>query len=293
MSTAAKSENHLKGILWMLATMLCFIGLDALMKLGLERMSLVQVTWGRFLFATMAAAAYCGRDVLVLAHSTVPKQQVVRSCLLMVTTLLFNVGISSVPLATATTVMFMTPIITTVLSVLMLNELVGPRRWSSIAVGFFGAVIVVQPWAAGTPGFNVGILFLLAAAVSNAGYQIATRSVRTDDPRTSLLFTAALGALISSCFVPWHWTSPDLIGWALLVASGIAGALGHLCIIKAFRLAPASVVSPFSYSSLIWATLLGFAIWGDLPASNVLFGAALIVAAGLYIFFREARLKML
>ncbi len=116
----------------------------------------------------------------------------------MITTAFFNAGIIFVPLVTATTIMFLTPIITTVLSVLVLQEHVGIRRWAGVAVGFIGAVIVVQPWTAGTASFNIGMLFLLAASVSNASYQIATRTVRDDHPLTSLLFTATFGAVIAS-----------------------------------------------------------------------------------------------
>jgi drug/metabolite transporter (DMT)-like permease len=284
-------ENRTRGILWMLATMVCFITLDAVMKLGLERYSLVQVTWGRFFFATMFAAFWCGRNLFALMKSSAPQQQVFRSILLMLTTGLFNAGIMFVPLATATTIMFLTPVITTVLSVFVLGEFVGLRRGSSVALGFLGAVIVVQPWAALTDGINPGALFLLVAALTNASYQIVTRKVRADDPRTSLIFTAAIGALVASLILPWFWQWPDPYGWLLLVASGLAGMLGHFCIIQAFRNAPASVVSPFSYSSLIWATLIGYLVWGDFPGNNVWVGAALIIMSGLYIFWRESILR--
>ena len=270
--------------------MLCFITLDAIMKYALQTHSLVQVTWGRFFFATVFAAMICGRSLPQLTRSKVPKLQISRSILLMVTTTLFNAGIVYVPLATGTTIMFMSPIIVTLLSVVVLQEIVGIRRWLGILVGFFGALIVVEPWNVGTSAFNVGALFLLAAAFSNAGYQIMTRRVRDDDPMTSLLFTAAFGAVVASLLLPAFWQWPTAIDWMLLMASGAAGALGHLCIIQALRYAPASVVAPFSYSSLVWASLFGLLIWKELPQLNVWLGAALIVAAGLYIFLRERQL---
>jgi drug/metabolite transporter (DMT)-like permease len=271
----------------MLATMACFVALDAMMKLGLAHHSVIQVTWGRFFFATIFALIWCGRDVQRLAKSNAPTQQSIRSVLLMVTTVLFSIGLLYLPLPTASTIMFMSPIFTTMLSVMLLGEHVGPRRWAGVALGFLGAIIVVQPWQAGTDTFNIGTLFMLAAALTNSGYQIATRKVRGDDPRTSLLFTAAFGAVITSAVVPFYWSHPDLKGWALLAGSGFFGALGHFCIIAAYRNAPASVVAPFSYTSLIWATLLGYLIWSDFPANNVWYGAALIIASGLYIFWRE------
>jgi drug/metabolite transporter (DMT)-like permease len=284
-----KTEHRGRAIAWMLATMGCFVALDALMKLALEHYSLAQVTWGRFFFATIFAALYCGRSLPNLVKSKAPGPQTWRSVFLMVTTALFNGGIMFVPLVTASTIMFLTPVFTTILAVLLLGEHVGMRRWMGIGIGFLGALVVIQPWSAFTTGLNVGAALLFAAAIFNAAYQIATRKVRQDDPRTSLLFTAALGAIVTTVIVPWFWSMPDAYGWALLAGSGLMGALGHFCIIAAFSNAPASVVSPFSYSSLVWAAGFGFVIWGEVPQPDVLVGAALIIAAGLYIFFRERK----
>jgi drug/metabolite transporter (DMT)-like permease len=289
---SAATENRLVGIAWMLATMLCFITLDAIMKYGMSLGSLVQVTWGRFFFATLFAAIVCGRDLPRLARSDSPKIQLLRSVFLMVTTGLFNLGIAQVPLAEATTIMFLGPIILTILSIFVLGELVGYRRWLGIVLGFIGAIIVIAPWQGGLSGIKSGTVFLLAAAFTNACYQITTRQLRHDEPLTSLLFTAAAGALVSSAILPWHFTMPDTLGWSLLMASGLAGLVGHLCIIQAFRAAPASVVAPFSYSSLVWATLFGFVIWGDWPQANTWIGAALIVCSGLYIAFRERKVRL-
>jgi drug/metabolite transporter (DMT)-like permease len=283
-------ENRGAGILWMLATMVCFITLDAMMKFNLQTYSLVQVTWGRFFFASLAAIVVCGRNLPNLAISHAPLKQIIRSIFLMATTGLFNAGIVSVPLATGTTIMFMSPILVTLLSIVILGEHVGIRRWAGIVVGFAGALIVIQFWKTGVEGLNHGSLILLAAALTNASYQIATRQLRADDPLTSLLFTAAAGAFVTTILLPWHWTSPDIKGWGLLVATGIAGCAGHLCLIKAFQAAPASVVAPFSYSSLVWAILFGFVVWGDFPNNSTLLGGALIISSGLYIFLRERKI---
>jgi drug/metabolite transporter (DMT)-like permease len=285
------TENRTAGILWMLATMVCFIALDAIMKYSLQSYSLVEVTWARFFFATIAAMLVCGRNLPELAISHAPKIQSLRSVLLMATTGLFNAGIVSVPLATGTTIMFMSPILVTVLSIVVLGEHVGIRRWAGIVIGFVGALIVMRVWNTSAEGLNHGTLFLLAAALTNASYQIATRRLRLDAPFTSLLFTAAAGTIVTSMLLPWHWAMPSPFGWLLLVASGVAGCAGHLCLIKAFQAAPASVVAPFSYSSLIWATLFGFVIWGDFPQWTTWLGAALIIGSGLYIFLRERQLK--
>ena len=280
-------ENRSIGILWMLATMFCFITLDAIMKHLLESYSLVQVTWGRFFFATIIAALACGRRIGTLAISRAPKLQLLRSVVLMTTTGMFNAGIRTTPLATGTTIMFLSPILLTLLSIPLLGEKVGLRRWMGIVFGFIGAVVVVQPWTGGFGGLGVGVLFLLAAALLNANYQIITRKVRHDDPMTSLLYTAAAGAVVTTAIVPWFWTWPAAVDWLLFVCSGIAGGLGHLCLIRAFRAAPASVVAPFSYSSLLWATLFGLSSGGIGQICGRGWGAALIIGSGLYIFHRE------
>jgi drug/metabolite transporter (DMT)-like permease len=282
-------ENRTRGILWMLATMFCFITLDALMKYLMETYSLVQVTWARFFFATIVAFVTCGPRIGSLAVSRHPKQQLLRSVFLMSTTGFFNAGIRTVPLATATTIMFLNPILVTVLAIPLLGEKVGLQRWIGVLLGFLGALIVVRPWQEGLGVFDYGVIFLLIAAVLNANYQILTRRVRGDDPLTSLLYTATAGAVVTSLLVPWFWAWPTALDWLLLMGTGLAGGLGHLFLIRSFRVAPASVVAPFSYSSLIWATFFGFAIWGDWPDLWTWAGAALIIGSGLYIFSRERR----
>ena len=285
-TTSDSGNTRTIGILWMLATMFCFISLDTLMKHLLENHSLVEVTWGRFFFATLATFAMCGKRLPGLAISRVPKFQMIRSVLLMTTTGLFNFGIRTTPLATATTIMFLSPLLVVVFSGPLLGEKVTPRRWLGVATGFLGALVVVRPWQEGMAQAS-GLLVLLAAALFNANYQIVTRRVRGDDPLTSLLYTATAGAIVTSAMVPWFWTWPSAFGWLQLVGTGIAGGLGHYCLIRAMRAAPASVVAPFGYSSLLWASLFGLAIWGDWPDFWTWAGAALIIASGLYIFHTE------
>ena len=271
--------------------MFCFILLDAIMKYELQTYSLVEVTWARFFFATVVAAMVCGKRLLQLAMSKAPKRQLLRSAFLMTTTGLFNAGLIHLPLATCTTIMFLSPILVTMLSNVVLGEHVGMRRWAGIVIGFIGALVVIRIWEVGVVGLNIGVLFMLGAAFANASYQITTRGLRHEDPLTSLLFTGAAGALVTSFLLPFHWSMPDAFGWALLVSSGVVGCVGHLCLIKAFQSAPAAVVAPFSYSSLVWATLFGFVVWGDVPIWTTILGAALIIGSGLYIFLREKKLE--
>lgn len=276
------------GILWMLVTVLCFTSLDTLVKHLLETYSLVQVTWARFFFATIVAAVAAGPNLPRVVKTKAPTLQLTRSLLLALTTALFNAGIRIVPLATATTIMFLAPILVTVLSVPLLKEHVGPRRWFGVLVGFVGALIVVRPWESHAGLFMSGALFLLIAALLNASYQITTRKVRLfDEPLTSMFYTSVIGALVTTVFVPWHWQWPGMTDWLLLIGTGFLGGVGHLFLIQAFRRAPASVVAPFSYSSLIWAALFGWLFFAEWPEYWTWLGAALIIGSGLYIFHRE------
>ncbi|MGE0009101.1 MAG: DMT family transporter [Parvibaculaceae bacterium] len=284
------AENSAIGILWMLATMFFFISLDTMMKELLLTYSLVQVTWARFFFATIIAAIAAGPRLPRIVRSQAPRLQLSRSLLLALTTGIFNAGIRLVPLATATTIMFLSPILVTALSVLLLKEQVGPRRWIGVGIGFLGALIVVRPWESDTDMFFLGAVLLLVAALFNANYQIITRKVRLyDGPMTSLFYTAMAGAAVTSLLLPWSWEWPRAADWLLLVGTGIAGGIGHLCLIQAFRHAPASVVAPFSYSSLVWATLFGWLFFAEWPALTTWLGAVLIIGSGLYIFHRESQ----
>jgi drug/metabolite transporter (DMT)-like permease len=225
-----------------------------------------------------------------VVRSKALKLQLARSLLLATTTGVFNAGVRLIPLATATTIMFLSPILVTILSIPLLKEHVGPRRWLGVGIGFIGALIVVRPWQTHLGVFEHGALLLLVAAFLNANYQIITRKVRLyDEPMTSLFYTAAIGALATSCIVPWYWHWPSAFDWLLFVGTGLVGGVGHLCLIQAFRRAPASVVAPFSYSALVWAAFYGWLIFSEWPDLWTWAGAALIIASGLYIFHREGR----
>ena len=280
-------EHKTAGILWMLATMLCFIALDSVMKYAMQTYPLLQVTWGRLFFATVFAAMLCGRDLPQRIKTQQPRLQILRSLMLALTTGIFNAGIRLEPLPTGTTIMFMTPIIVTLLSSLFLGERVGWRRWSGIVIGFCGALVVMKIWQFGAAGIGTGVILLFVAAFTNASYQTITRPLRTENPLTTLLYSAALGAIVTTLFVPYAWVWPSASGWALFLASGFFGCLGHWCLIRAFSAAPAAVITPFYYSSLVWSTIIAFVVWGDVPYWNTLAGAALIVGSGLYIFWRE------
>jgi len=282
----SQTDNLVAGIGWMLATMCLFTSMDTVAKYLTLRFETEQVVWARFTFHMLFLLIWLRRDLFKLAITSNWKLQLLRSaCLLLTTTLFFN-GLRTTPIATASTIMFLSPVLVTVLAIPLLGEQVGIRRWAGVAIGFLGAIVIVRPDAAG--GIAIGHLFLVSAAFSNAFYQIATRQVRaTDDPMTSLLYSGLVGAILMSAIVPGAWILPDTFSWVLFMLMGLLGAVSHFCLIRAFDSAEASAIVPFSYSSLLWATLFGYLIFDSLPDRWTLVGAGLIVSSGLYIFHRE------
>jgi drug/metabolite transporter (DMT)-like permease len=171
----------------------------------------------------------------------------------------------------------------------LLGERVGRHRWSAVALGLVGVLIITRPSGAIA---HWSSLMPLVAAFCYANYQIATRLIgRTDDPLATLFYTSIGGAAVTSLAVPFDWIWPTVAQWLILVALGGLGALGHFLVITAFTRAPASVLAPMHYTVLIWATLFGYLVFGDLPDVWTLVGAAVIVASALYVYYRERKLR--
>ncbi len=275
----------------MLLTMFFFVSLDAAAKYLMNFYPAAQVTWGRFFFHTVITIAVIvglKKGIRQQIKSRTPKLQIARSFLMLATNGLFFLGIKTIDLTTATAIMFLSPVVMTILAIPVLGEQVGIRRWMGVFVGFVGAMIIVRP---GFAEIDVAIIFLLIATVTHAFYQIFTRQVREyDDPMTSLFYTGIAGMVVMSAIMPFEWQTPEWQHWPLFVVLGLMGCLGHFCLIRSLRVAPVSVVSPFSYTTLIWATGFSYVLFGELPDYWVYVGAALIIFSGLYILYREQQL---
>ncbi|MDH3228158.1 MAG: DMT family transporter [Alphaproteobacteria bacterium] len=284
-SIGAAANDNRRGIAWMLLTMLLFVSLDAVVKHLIQTYPVPQVAWARFFFHAILLAAVLGRRLPTTFSTRRRGLQVLRSGLLMVTTLQFFAGLYFLPLADMTAIMQSAPLIVTALALPLLGEHVGIRRWAGVAAGFTGALIIIRP---GTEAMQLAALLPLGAATTFALYQITTRILsRTDATLNTLLYTPLLGAAAMSVAAPFFWVMPDAEGWALMVLTGVFGGLGHFTMIRAFTWAPAASVSPFGYSALIWATLFGLILFGDFPDSATIIGATVIVGSGLYILHRE------
>ena len=275
-----------RGIACALTAWLLFASMDAGSKLLAEGYPIVQILWVRFLSQLVIAAWLASRTQGWRGLRTRRLGlQSLRSAILVVEIGLFILSITVLALAEAHAILAVAPLLVTALSVPLLGEQVGIRRWSAIGVAFIGVLIILKP------GFGVMqpmALVALLCAVMWSIYQILTRIVsRSDPPYTTFFYTALLGAIGLSVIGPFTWHPPDARGWGLFAMVAVLGASGHFLLIKALQLAPASVLQPFSYTVLVWATLVGFLVFGNLPDLTTILGASIVVASGLYTLARE------
>jgi len=209
-----------------------------------------------------------------------------RSLLMFLSNACFISALPLVSLGTASAIMLTAPILITAMAVPLLGEKVGWHRWQAIAVGLFGALIIVRPDLSLQ---NVGNILVVGSAITFALYQIMNRKLAgVDPPETMIAYTALIATLVTSAAVWSVFVWPNsLWHWFLYLALGAIGALSQFLVIKAVQYAPASVVAPFQYTELLGATLIGFLVFSSFPDNWTWFGAALIIVAGLYIGWRE------
>jgi len=275
------------GIFWMCSSMLLFVCMDAATKHLIRSYPIAEVIWVRFVFHLLFMAPLMVRRLPVLARTRSPRLQILRGAMVLVTNAAIIVALQFLPLAEVAVVGSISPLIVTALSVPLLGERVGMRRWIGVAIGFVGVVLVVRPggdlvhWAA---------IFPLMGSVFYAVNQISTRRLGlVDHPLTTAFYTALVGLVGAGVVVPFLWVAPDTKGWLLMAAVGLLSLGGHILAARAFQAAPAAVVTPFNYSSLVWATGVGYVVFGDLPDGWTMAGAMVIVASGLYVLDRQRK----
>lgn len=248
-----------------------------------------QVVWARFLghlvWMTLLFAPTAG---LALFRTANPRVQATRSLVFFGSNALFITALPHVELATASVIMFTTPLIVTALSGPLLGERVGPWRWGAVVVGFAGALVIIRP--AGD-AFNAWTLLTLASAFCFGFYQIWTRKLATRErPDTLIVYTALVGAVTMTLVAPWFSELPARAGqWVAFAGLGLLGGLAQFFVIKALQHGPASIISPIGYAELLSAVAFGYLVFGNFPGPATWYGAALIVAAGLLIVYRERR----
>ncbi|AXK84154.1 DMT family transporter [Pseudolabrys taiwanensis] len=248
----------------------------------------------------IAAARYIGAFLLTLFVSnpmTNPgllksgnfKLQLVRGLLLVGSTVLNFLALHFMQLDEVLSIIFTFPFIVAIVSGPLLGEWLGWRRWSAICFGFAGVLVITRP---GFGAIHPAALFSLTATICYGIYAVLTRIVsRTDSNQTSLFYNNAIGALVMLPVIPFVWTMPTGPFVALLLLGiGFLGSVGHFFLIAGHRLAPASVLSPFIYTQLVWVVILGYVVFDHVPNGWTMAGAAMVIGSGLYLLYRERQL---
>jgi drug/metabolite transporter (DMT)-like permease len=269
----------------MLAGVALFSFNDALGKWLLSDYSVGELLLIRSAAALVVLVPFL-RHAGVAAFITAPRPalQIVRIVLSALEVAMFFWAVSYLPLADAVTFYLAGPIYVTALSVVLLGEKVGWRRWSAVMVGFVGVVLALRPSAA---SFTLPALIALGGSIFFAILMVTTRMLRhTAD---MVLISGQVGAtlLLGAAFAPFGWVRPSLRDFLLLSLFGVVSIVALACVNRSLKLAPASVVVPYQYTMIVWAVVLGYVVFGDVPDLFTLAGAAIIIAAGLYIFWRE------
>ncbi len=284
-SSLTDRPSYTRGIVLMIIAVMLFVLMDSTTKYLGQSYPVLQIVWARNTFHLLAFVIFLRFRWKGRIRTARPVLQLVRSSLLVLATFLFTQALRTVPLADASAVLFLAPILVTAFSVPILGERVGIRRWICVLVGFGGAMVVVRP---GLGVMQVGALFALGTAVTYCFYMITTRILsRTDNALTTIVLSSVVGAVGCSIAVPFYWQPPDTLAWFLMVGLGVVGAISHYLLVLAFEAAPAAVVSPLDYTRLIWAAAVGYFLFGDFPDIWTILGACIIAASGLYILHRE------
>jgi drug/metabolite transporter (DMT)-like permease len=284
---AAAQRMRMLGIALMCGAVACFACLDATAKYLGRHVDVIEVVWARYASAFVLALIVSNPITRPgLLQSKRPALQIVRSSMLLGATVFNFLSFQFLQLDQALVIMFSIPLMVAALAGPMLGEWVGPRRWAAILFGFGGVVLVARP---GYGSIHPAALLSVLAAACSAFYAIMTRTLaRFDSNETTLFYSNLVGALALLPLMPMVWKTPaDPLDIFLMITFGAFGSLGHYLLIVGHRHAPASVLSPFIYTQLVWTATLGYLVFGDVPSEWTLAGAAMVVASGLYLVHRE------
>jgi len=274
-----RKDNIGTGIALTVVSMFFIASMDATGKYLSQSFPIMQILAIRFTiffaFALVMAARLRDRSVY---KSRMTGFQILRSLVLAVEVSVFIYAFSLMPLADAHSIAAVAPLIGTMLAGLFLGEAIGLRRWVSVAIGFIGALVIIRP---GLGVMSMTALIPLGGAFLWAGYQVMSRRVALGDrSETTALYTAFVGMVVFGLIAPFYWQSATPAEWAILILNGVVGSIGHIILLKALNAAPAASLQPFNYSLLLWAILIGFVVFSDLPDMMTFVGAGIVVFAG-------------
>ena len=269
----------------MLGAVFLFTVMDAIAKQLTKEVGLIQTIWVRYTGQALLVFLIVLPRLREVAKSQYPKLQLLRSVVLMAATCLFFLSISKIGLAEATAIMDINPVLITLGAFLFLGEKIGPWRILGIIASMIGALIIIRP---GTDVFTVYAVLPLVAAVCYTTYNLTTRFVgNRESPWTSLLYSALFGAVVFSCMVPFFWQPVSLFSAGLMVLLSLCGTFSQLFLIRALAIGEASLLAPFAYVGLIYATIWGLVFFGEFPDEWSIIGAIIIAISGFYVWYRD------
>jgi drug/metabolite transporter (DMT)-like permease len=275
-----------RGIAYVLLCLFVLAGANALIKWEVPRYPVTEVAFFRCFFSLIPCAilvfAKGGLSVLRTAN---PGRHAARAALQFTSMCLIFLAYKTMPLADAVAITFAQPLFVTALSVIILREHVGWHRWGAVAVGFIGVLVMTHP---GAGSLKIGALLVVAGTALSSYVTIEIRRmVRTESATSIVAWQLGCGMIFSLVLLPLDFVMPSLYDAGILALIGLTYGIGQYWWVQATRLIPASLAATFTYSSILWASAFGFLIWGDLPTQTLLIGAAIVIASGIYIGYRE------
>ncbi|WP_430448329.1 MAG: DMT family transporter [Pseudomonas piscis] len=283
------ADHPLKGIVLICLAVLLFASHDTLSKYLSAFYPIVMVVWARYVVHTLLMlVVFVPRSGFsAVVRTKRPGLQLLRALCMIGTSLLFTTGLRYIPLAEATAVNFLAPLLVTALSVPFLGERVSRAQWLAVLIGFVGVLIVVRP---GGSLFTPAILFPLGSALCFGFYQLLTRKLSgIDSPTTSNFLIGIINSLIMSALLPFFWSTPSLVHGLFMIGLGACGMFGHLLLTQAFRHAAPAMLAPFSYGQILFAGMYGYLIFGHTPDIYGLVGIAVICLSGLAVAWAQRK----
>ena len=282
-------SSNLKGICLILVTLALFTSMDSVAKHLVQNYPPIQVIWARYLSQTVVSFILLSPVLYRILRTKNFKLQILRSALLFTATICFFTSLKTLKLADVNAIFQVSPIFVTILSVLVLKETVGHRRWLGVAFGLIGALLIIGP---GTGVFSYAVILPIISALSYAAYVISTRYLSQDEsPLTSFVYTALLGSIAASILVVPSWTPIESSDLFVFSVFGLLGATGHFLLIHAYRISEASFLAPFNYIGILYGSLWGFYFFNEVPSLITILGGLIIVSSGIYIWLREQKNK--
>ena len=293
--------NPARGIAFKLISAALFAVMQALVRYLGSRYPIGQVVFYRSAFAIIPVVlVYAWRgELAAVVRTERPLGQAGRG-VLSIAGMFFNFGaVARLPLVESNAIAFSSPLFTVALAALILSERVRVYRWSAVIVGFVGVLVVLSPHLSGdelTAAIGgatslIGVVYAICGSLTNAGTAIQTRRLTQSESTSSIVFYFSLScALAGLATLPFGRVTPSSGEIAALISIGILGGTGHIFLTESYRFASASLVAPFDYTSMIWALVLGYAMFGETPTSEIVLGSAIIAAAGLFVIWRERQL---